>query len=329
MKKSIWIFAVLAITFLGDRAIGYVMQKQAADSQFRYARLYDNRAEADILLVGNSRGLIFYQPYIEEVTKSKTFNISYNGMPIDLANVLVQDYFDLYPTPKKMVVDITMCDRLNDQLMSGFKMYAPYSDKLSKLLKDKSDTAYNGAQFSHLFRYNSEIYQRNLFYQNKTDEDWLLDRVISDNMVSGSETLEDYTIDFRPTTKVKEKKTSLEYVTNQLVEMVKNPQAKGAKVNSEETDPEYVINQLVEMVKYAQAKGTEVELVINPYFPAFANKIVNIQDLKKTVEAKTGLPVTDYSLAIKETAGFGDYQHLNKTGARAFIDKMLADNVLK
>ncbi|MGK0366306.1 MAG: hypothetical protein ACI85O_003379 [Saprospiraceae bacterium] len=301
MKNALWIFAVLAITFLGDRAIGYVMQKQADDSQFRYARLYDNRAEADILLVGNSRGLIFYQPYIEKVTKSKTFNLSYNGMPIDLANVLVQDYFDLYPAPEKMVIDITMCDRLNDQLMSGFKMYSPYSDKLSKLLRDKSDTAYNGAQFSHLFRYNSEIYQRNLFYQNKTDEDWLLDRVISDNMVSGAETLEDYTIDFRPT----------------------------QKINDKETDPEYVINQLVEMVKYAQAKGTEVELVINPYFPAFANKIVNITDLKKTVEAKTGLLVIDYSLAIRETAGFGDYQHLNKTGARAFIDKMLADNVLK
>jgi len=319
MKNSLWIFAILAVTFLGDRGIAYLMQSQAANSQFRYARLYDNRAEADILLVGNSRGLIFYQPYIEEVTQSKTFNISYNGMPIDLANVLVQDYFDLYPTPKKMVVDVTMCDRLNDQLMSDFKMYTPYSEKLSKLLKDKSDTAYNGSQFSHLFRYNSEIYQRNLFYQNKTDEDWLLDRVISDNMVENSKSLEDYTIDFRPTKEVKKVKTSLEYLTNKLV----------GNTEESETNPEYVIDQLVVMVKYAQAKGTEVELVINPYFPAFANKIVNIQDLKKTVEARTGLPVNDYSLAISETAGFGDYQHLNKTGARAFIDKMLADNVLK
>jgi hypothetical protein len=320
MKKSIWIFAVLAITFLGDRAIGYVMQQQAANSQFRYARLYDNRAEANILLVGNSRGLIFYQPYIEEVTKSETFNLSYNGMPIDLMNVLVQDYFDLYPAPKKMVVDITMCDRLNDQLMSGFKMYAPYSKRLSKLLKEKSETAYNGGQFSHLFRYNSEIYQRNLFYQNKSDEDWLLDRVISDNMVESSADLEDYTIDFQPTMEVKVAKTSLEYLTNQIV---------GTSKDNTEAKPEYVINQLVEMVKYAQSKGTDVELVINPYFPAFANKIVNIQDLKKAVEAKTGLPVNDYSLAIRETAGFGDYQHLNKTGARAFIDKMLADKVLK
>ena len=320
MKNSIWIFAVLAVTFLGDRAIGYVMQQQAANSQFRYARLYDNRAEADILLVGNSRGLIFYQPYIEEVTKSKTFNISYNGLPIDLANVLVQDYFDLYPAPKKMVVDVTMCDRLNEQLMSGFKMYAPYSEKLSNLLAKKTKTAYDGGQFSHLFRYNSEIYQRNLFYQNKTDEDWLLDRVISENMVENSANLEDYTIDFRPITKADSVTTSINYLTNKLL---------GKLETYKDTEPEYVINQLVEMVKYAQSKGTEVELVINPYFPAFANKIVNIQDLKKTVEARTGLPVKDYSLAIKEKAGFGDYQHLNKTGARAFIDKMLADNVLK
>jgi len=318
MKNSIWIFLTLILTFLGDRTIGYVMQQQAANSQFRYARLYDNRAESDILLVGNSRGLIFYQPYIEEVTQSETFNISYNGMPIDLANVLVQDYFDLYPAPRKMVVDVTMCDRLNDKIMSDFKMYTPYSDKLSKLLKDKADSAYNGAQFSHLFRYNSEIYQRNLFYQNKSDEDWLLDRVISDNMVANSKALKDYTIDFRPTEEVKEVKTSLEYLTNQLI----------GNVDEVETNPEYVMNQLVELVKYAQAKGAEVELVINPYFPAFANSITNIQKLKNAVEAKTGLKVRDYSMAVKEKEGFGDYQHLNKSGARTFIDKMLADGVL-
>jgi hypothetical protein len=138
-------------------------------------------------------------------------------------------------------------------------------------------------------------------------------------MVENSTDLEDYTIDFQPTKKVKQVKTSFEYLSNQLI----------GTEDEKETNPEYVINQLVEMVKYAQSKGTKVELVINPYFPAFANKIVNIQDLKKTVEARTGLPVKDYSLAIKEKAGFGDYQHLNKTGARAFIDKMLADNVLK
>lgn len=292
MKKSLWIFAVLALTFLLDRGVGGLMQKQAAGSQFRYARLYDDRAAADVLLVGNSRGLIFYQPYIEEVTKSETFNISYNGMPIDLANVLVQDWFDRYQAPKKMIVDITMCDRLNDQLVGGFKLYTPYSERLSQLLKEKSPHHYNGSRFSHLFRFNSEIWQRNLFYQNKSDEDWLLDRIISDNMVEGSTDLEDYTINYRP----------------------------------DSTD--YVLNQLDEMVKYAQAKGAEVELVINPYFPAFADKIINIEELKTAVEAKTGLEVTDYSLAVQAKEGFGDYQHLNKKGAKEFIDKLLADGNL-
>ncbi len=282
----------MALTFLGDRAVGYVLQRQAADSQFRYARLYDDRAAADILLVGNSRGLIFYQPYIEEKTQEKTFNISYNGMPIDLGNALVQDYFDRYPAPQKMVVDITMCDRLNDQLVGGFKMYAPYSERLSALLKEKSATTYHGAQFSHLFRYNSEIFQRNLFYQNKTDEDWLLDRIISDNMVLGTEKLEPYYINYSP------------------------------------DSTEYVLNQLVEMVKYAQSKGTEVELVINPYFPDFAKTIVNKQKFIQAVEMKTGLTVNDYSLAVQKKEGFGDYQHLNKAGAREFIDKMLADKIL-
>lgn len=301
MKNALWIFAVLALTFAGDRLVGFFLQKQAAKSQFRYARLYDNRAEADILLVGNSRGLIFYQPYIEEVTRDETFNLSYNGMPIDLANILVQDYFDLYPAPRKMVVDVTMCDRLNDQLVGGFKMYAPYSERLSALLHEKSKNTYYGAKLSHLFRYNSEIFQRNLFYQNKSDEDWLLDRVISDNMVKNSDTLSGYKIDFYPGKKDE---------------------------NGVKKDSLYALNQLTDMVNYAQSKGTKVELVINPYFPAFARQIKNKSDLISAVEKNTGLTVNDYSLAVSGTAGFGDYQHLNKAGAREFIDKMLADNVL-
>ena len=293
MKNALWIFAVLLLTFVADRGIGYYLQQKTENSQFRYARLYDNRAEADILLVGNSRGLIFYQPYIEEVTAQKTFNLSYNGMPTDLANVLVKDYFDRYPAPEKMVVDVTMCDRINDQLTASFKLYAPYSERLRNLLKERNETAYNGMRFSHLFRYNTEIFQRSLFYQNKTDEDWLLDRVISDNMVNGTEKLEPYTINYQPDSTA------------------------------------YLTEQLADMVAYAEARGTEVELVINPYFPAFAQKIDNIPALRAEMQRKTGLPVKDYSLAVRDTQGFGDYQHLNKAGARAFIDRMLAEGVLR
>jgi len=88
--------------------------------------MYQGKAAADILLVGNSRGLIFYQPYIEEITGKSTFNVSYNGMPIDLGQTLVEDYFANYKAPETMILDVTMCDRENTKLISGFNLYKSF-----------------------------------------------------------------------------------------------------------------------------------------------------------------------------------------------------------
>ena len=281
-----WILATLALFFVGDRLGGAVLESMVESSQFRYSKLLNDTGEADILLVGNSRGLMFYQPYIEETTGKNTLNLSYNGMPMNLAAGLVEDYFDRYPAPEVMVLDVTMCDRENLQLIRDFRTYAAKSDRLSDLLREEAPRNYWGAKFSHLYRYNSEIFQRALYYRNRSDEDWLLDRVINDRMVAGIEDTEDYTI---------------------------------TMVGLEE---------LKKTVELAQSKGTEVRLVINPYYPPFAQKIQNLTQFRRAVTEATGLEVADYSLAVADTQGFGDYQHLNKAGSRAYIDRLLADGVL-
>ena len=281
-----WILATLALFFVGDRLGGAVLESMVESSQFRYSKLLNDTGEADILLVGNSRGLMFYQPYIEETTGKNTLNLSYNGMPMNLAAGLVEDYFERYPAPEVMVLDVTMCDRENLQLIRDFRTYAAKSDRLSDLLREEAPRNYWGAKFSHLYRYNSEIFQRALYYRNRSDEDWLLDRVINDRMVAGIDDTEDYTI---------------------------------TMVGLEE---------LKKTVELAQSKGTEVRLVINPYYPPFAQKIQNLTQFRRTVTEATGLEVADYSLAVADTQGFGDYQHLNKAGSRAYIDRLLADGVL-
>lgn len=294
MKKIIWILVLLAITFLGDRLGGWFLKKSVDKSQFRYSRLYTQRAQSDILLVGNSRGLIFYEPYIEEITGMKTFNLSYNGMSVDLMNTLVKDYFEKYDAPQLMIVDVTMCDRINDQLTTGFNTYSTYSDRLEDLIIERGGNMGHGAKVSHLFRYNSEIFQRALYYLNKTDKDWLLDRVINQNMVDGAADLEPYTIDLEP----------------------------------DSTMRDYLPDQLKSMIETAQSKGTKVELVINPYYPAFAKKIENLTSFKTKIEAHTGLKVNDYAQLITEQKGFGDYQHLNKYGARLYLDQLKKDGIL-
>jgi len=296
LKKLYWILGLLVLTFIGDRLGGLILKKAAEKSQFRYSRLYSGAAESEILLVGNSRGLIFYQPYIEEVTGKNTFNTSYNGMPINLARVFVEDYLDKYTTTEKLVLDITMCDRLNDQLIAGFNFYTPYSDGLTDLVRAKQPTMARGAVFSHLFRYNGEIFLRSLKYCiGGDDEDWLNDRVMNDYMIENVVYEKDYKIDFEKDT----------------IDLL-----------------DTLITDLVPLVRKAQEKGLEVHLVINPYYPAFADKIVNLGSMKSRVESATGLPVKDYSKAVTDPKGFSDYQHLNKVGSRMYIDLLRKDGVL-
>ncbi|MEM9920226.1 MAG: hypothetical protein AAF990_19175 [Bacteroidota bacterium] len=293
MKQLYWILLVLLVFFVGDRLGGWVLKKLTTDSQFRYSRLYSQRAASDILLVGNSRGLIFYQPYIEERTGKKTFNISYNGMPINLARVLIEDYLEQYEAPELLLLDVSMCDRMNNQLISGFSPYSPYSDRLRQLIVDSIPEVGYGSQLSHLFRYNSEVFQRALYYRNRSDEDWLLDRQINDFMIQNVD-----------------KEAALDF-------------------DLEPALMEALLRDLKAIVDLAQRKNIDLELMVNPYYPPFAKRFLKFGDWLRKIEATTGLKVRDYSLAIRATEAFGDYQHLNKVGGKQFIDRMIEDGVFE
>ena len=302
-KPLIWITAFLALTFVGDRFFGFLLQNMSEKSQFRYSRLYYTNEAADILFVGNSRGLTFFQPEVEKITGSKTMNLSYNGMPADLAKVLVMDYLDRHPAPKTMVVDITLCDRENELFKSSFNLYAQQSQRLTDLIKAnvsthrpeatslKVDTldiyagkkVYYGGLVSHLFRYNTEIFQRVLYHKNKTDEDWLIDRIIGETAAHDTANMKSYPVRMFP----------------------------------------LMVAHLKEMIDYAKGKGVEVKLVINPYLPAFA-ALPAMRDsflipLKTYVETQTGMPVSDFSTALTERDNIGDYQHANKKGSKLYM----------
>ncbi|MEY4936532.1 MAG: hypothetical protein RIS64_2891 [Bacteroidota bacterium] len=288
MRHFSWIATFLTLSFIGDRLFGYFLQKITLNSQFRYSRLYRGDAKADILLVGNSRGLGFYQPEIERLTGLNTLNISYNGMPADLATVLVRDQFQKNGAPKTMVIDVTMCDRKDDLFVAAFNVYSPYSDSLKALITRYDKTVYYGGLVSHLYRHNSEVFQRAFNYRNKTDEDWLLDRVISEKMATNT-SLKSYKMRVMPE------------MVDHLKEMIDFARSQG-------TDVKLVISPY--FPKFAE---TIRDSFLTP--------------LKTLVEAKTGLTVTDYSAALTTTEAFGDYQHANKKGCVQFMNQLFEEKV--
>ncbi|MEI6408332.1 MAG: hypothetical protein WCR52_03020 [Bacteroidota bacterium] len=217
MKQLIWLFLFILILFGGDQAGGFLLQRLVDQSQFRYSRMYRGEAASDILLLGNSRGLIFYEPYIEQITGHKTFNISYNGLPIDAARALSADYLDRYAGTRLLLIDITICDRENDALLSGFLSYTTHSPRLDALIRQKDRNTWNAGKVSALFRFNNEIFQRALFHRKKSDKDWLLDRVIDEKLAADAQN-QSYDLDIHP------------YLLEQLKETVLAAQQKGVTV---------------------------------------------------------------------------------------------------
>lgn len=178
MKQIAVYAAIIGLFFIGDRLAAGLLADMTESSQFRYSKMYSGRADADVLFVGNSRGLTFYQPYIQSQTGLRTCNLSYNGLPANLAEVLVKDYIDRYPNVRALVLDVTLADRDNATLTAGFLPYADHSPRLDSLIRKLAPDAVFGARVSKLFRYNNEVFQRALYYRNRSDEDWLLDRQI-------------------------------------------------------------------------------------------------------------------------------------------------------
>lgn len=173
-----YIIFFLILTFSGDRLLELLINVQIINkSNFRYSRLYSGNVDCDILLLGNSRGLSFYQPKIEEITGKKTFNLSYNGLPTNLAHILLEDFLRFNKKPKLVLIEATMSGS-RPELISDFSCYASKSDLLNSFIKEKATKNNFFYNLLHLYRFNGEVFLRCLYYLNKSDKDWLNNRNI-------------------------------------------------------------------------------------------------------------------------------------------------------
>jgi hypothetical protein len=184
MRQLLFLLAFLCLFVAGDRLGGYLFQRQTAQSLFRYSRLYEDKTPSEILVLGNSRGLMYYQPHLEQVSGFRSTNLSYNGLSADIAAALCADHLERHPETKLLLLDITMLDRENDELLCAFAPYLRYSKRLDSLLHHRQPKVWYGTQISHLFRYNNEVFQRAFYYRNRDDKDWLLDRVITERLAA-------------------------------------------------------------------------------------------------------------------------------------------------
>lgn len=288
-KHLVWLGFFILLVWSGDHLISAVLNILTEQSEFRYSRMYKGNARADILAIGNSRGLFFQEPVLHQLTGKQTLNLSYNGMPANLALTLLQDYYDRYPAPALLLLDISMCYQPNDALIAAFSLYTPQSKHIAHLLQKTQPHLYWGSQAFHLVRYNGEVFQRSMFYLNRSDAGWVPQGELSAKLAE--QAIQQPVIPLYPDSGI--------------------------------------LNDLKQIVHLAQAHKTTVRLILNPYYPPYVSKLPHIEDFTNKITQQTGLPVHDYSRLLSDRTLFADYTHLNAAGSTQFLLRLQQDGLLK
>ena len=171
-RALIWLVALVAIVIAGDHILAGVLRKIVVRSQFRYSRLYRGGNSADVIVLGDSRGLSFYAPAIEELTGLRALNLSYNSMSPRIAEAILLDYVEHNRPPRMVIVEVTSAI-VSGALTSELRTYASLSPRLAALYAERYPVAAVAGRMFRLFPLNSELFLAVLHYMRQTDQDWI------------------------------------------------------------------------------------------------------------------------------------------------------------
>ena len=121
---------------MGDLLISKFGLFIAKFSSLPYTRLYSNKLDSKILILGNSRAYhhLFEDDFIK-VTGKTTINLSQTGTPLIHLEPILYDYIDLYGFPDSIIIE-TDCLTTNYKKISAFKYLINYSKRYKFLFKE-------------------------------------------------------------------------------------------------------------------------------------------------------------------------------------------------
>ncbi len=292
-RRVAMVVAFLVIAFAGDRLLAMGLGALQAQSGFRFSKVYaEGGPPADVLVLGDSRGVNgFYAPALAKATGARVLNLSYNGMGPRLAEAILRDYLDRHPAPKLVLLDPT-CVLARPGLVSELSNYAGRSERLQALIEAEDPTRAAAGRVSHLYRFNTEVFLRALFYLRKSDQTWINDYRIGEAQLQALREAE-------------------------------------PKTELPDLDPAD-LEALGRIVTAARAAGADVRLVIVPYLPLYRRLLTWWPTFVDQLDAATpDAPVLDLSVAFDDVALFADGLHLNRRGAAPMVDALRAAGALR
>lgn len=298
-RRARFIVAFFLCVLALDRLVGLAFDQVVVRSQFRYSTLYRGDIDADLVIVGNSRGLhSLYAPEMTERLDLPTFNISYNGLGMDAIEVIVRDYLDLAQgdrKPKAILLEISAASLPPGEVYHLFQPYFGRSERLRVAMRQFTPDRYWGCLLFHSFRFNGTTPEKCLLYFRNSDQNWIspADRVIPQAL-----------LDRR-------------FVGGEP-KILDSQAAAYARI-----------------AKHCRSAGVRLIPFIAPYLPGAVSKDSSLADayaIQLDVAAPAGLElpsILDYSQAVDEERAFSDRVHTNARGAEILLDRMIADGVFR
>jgi hypothetical protein len=270
MRSAAWLLLLVVVYFVGDRlgaaALGTMMWR----SSLPYPKLYEGRYDADIFCIGNSRGVYgFPTTIMEEVTGEAVANLSVNGLAPQIAECMLLDYLDHCPPPRMVLAEANFVEM--ETSAAGVMKFSPYFSRSQRLfdLACRFDSTYSVlGRASKLTQFNSELTMfaamHYAVHRGRSDEDALVRRQISPQLVADTETMEPISLD----------------------------------VNDAE------LAAVKRMADACRKRNIGFKLVLTGYLPAYRAKIQNLQAWMDEIESQSGLEVIDLSAIGANSAFF-------------------------
>ena len=275
-----------SLVFIGDRVGAYGLSVLVGRTGLRFPMIYAGDLPADIVILGNSRGIhMFHPPPIEEVTGARVANLSFNDLSTTLMPIFWEDYLQRHDPPRMLVLEVSAVTETDRPAsLERFSFLMDRNSKLGNAIREKNKTHYYVSQFSHLFRFNSPLTWRSLLFFKKNDQDWIMDSQLNPEMMEAS--------------------------FDERIELRRDEQR---------------LQQMKQVVQLAQRHDVEVRAVIGPYAPKYLENLEGYSEWVRWLESSLGVQVHNYSESLQSMDGFADPTHLNATGAADLAERLHQD----
>jgi hypothetical protein len=179
-RAAIWCAVLVAVVIAGDHLLALAMHQVIVRSQFRYSRLYRGGNDADIVVIGDSRGVhSFYAPALAQMTGLRVLNLSYNSLSPHVAEAVLLDYLDHNRAPKIVVIEATSTIT-SGAVASQLRAYAGFSRRMAALFAGDHPAEARLSRVLWLYPLNSEFFMEALHYMRRGDQDWIFHEAMPD-----------------------------------------------------------------------------------------------------------------------------------------------------